>query len=140
MYWIGLKVQQYETWPNFGWVLPTHQSKLYNYSYSHWGVWRPGSHKEPNNIFPPEHCAVANRSEAYDGAFGWADMQCNIAVPYICECPCELPSLHAIVWLDLSTPMYARESVPVMILACITRGWLSHREPLLLYSARLDIH
>ena len=89
MYWIGLKVQQYETWPTFGWVMPTHQAKLYNYSYSHWGVWRPGSHKEPNNIFPPEHCAVANGTQAYDGAFGWADMQCNNAAPFICECPCE---------------------------------------------------
>jgi hypothetical protein len=31
--------------------------------YSQWGVYNPGQHLEPNNIFYPENCAGANHSQ-----------------------------------------------------------------------------
>jgi hypothetical protein len=40
---------------------------------------------EPNNIFGAEDCAAANSSQAYGGAWGWADAQCNISLPLICR-------------------------------------------------------
>jgi hypothetical protein len=35
--------------------------------------------------FPPENCAAANYSEAYEGAWGWADSQCGVKLPYMCK-------------------------------------------------------
>jgi hypothetical protein len=46
---------------------------------------RPGTHREPNNIFGGEFCAGANATEAFMGLWGWADANCDLRFPYICE-------------------------------------------------------
>ena len=54
--------------------------------YQHWGVYLPGSHQEPNNVFLNETCACANATQAWpDGLYGWADAQCSLLMPFICE-------------------------------------------------------
>jgi hypothetical protein len=32
-------------------------------TYTHWGVLKPDNIPEPNNLYPPEGCSVANYSE-----------------------------------------------------------------------------
>ncbi len=84
-YWIGLRVGPFDKWPTFSW-LSTGVS-LNKTGYDHWGMFKPGTHVEPNNVFVPENCAGANVTEAYDGAWGWADNNCNFVAPFICEVP-----------------------------------------------------
>jgi hypothetical protein len=55
---------------------------------------RPGTHREPNNIFGREMCAGANATEAYEGLWGWADANCDLPMPYICELEGRRPSRH----------------------------------------------
>jgi hypothetical protein len=84
-YWIGARVAFLDVWPTFTWLTgrPVNGS-----SYVHWGyLYRPGSHPEPNNVFPPEDCAGANASVAWGGAWGWADARCTLRAPFICELP-----------------------------------------------------
>lgn len=50
---------------------------------------RPGTHREPNNVFGGEFCAGANATEAFEGLWGWADANCDLAFPFICEGPGE---------------------------------------------------
>jgi hypothetical protein len=83
-YWIGLRVSPYEQWPNFQWP---NSVALDDSEYSHWGTFMPGSHREPNNIYPPENCAGGNYSESYDDLYGWADAGCFLSFPFICENP-----------------------------------------------------
>lgn len=59
--------------------------------YSRWGTYMPGSHQEPNNIFPAEDCAGANATQAFGGTWGWADINCYRTAPYICEVPFPSP-------------------------------------------------
>ena len=41
---------------------------------------------EPNNIYPPEYCVVANYSMTYEELWGWADTNCTAAqYPYMCK-------------------------------------------------------
>ena len=109
LYWMGLRVSPYLEWPAFVW--PNGMS-LDDLDYEHWGTFLPGSHREPNNIFPPEHCACANQTESFEGAFGWADVQCNTLMPYICEIPCECrrssppgPSLRQLLHAPPAQPL-----------------------------------
>jgi hypothetical protein len=84
-YWIGARVSFLDVWPTFTWLTG---KALDNSSYLHWGVYyKPGSHPEPNNIFPPEDCAGANGTAAWGGAFGWTDVRCTLTAPFICEVP-----------------------------------------------------
>jgi hypothetical protein len=46
---------------------------------------RPGTHREPNNISGREMCGGANATQAYEGLWGWADANCDLPMPYICE-------------------------------------------------------
>ncbi len=81
-YWMGLAVAPYSSWPKFVWLSSESPDDT---RYSHWGVFMPGQHKEPNNIFREEYCAGANRSEVYGGAFGWSDENCARPSIFICE-------------------------------------------------------
>ena len=38
---------------------------------------QPGPINEPNNRFGNELCAVANATQAYGNAWGWADTKCS---------------------------------------------------------------
>ncbi len=52
--------------------------------YQHWGA--PGTKAaEPNNRVPPELCVVANASQTYSDAWGWADTSCGGTFPFICK-------------------------------------------------------
>ena len=81
-YWMGLAVAPYSSWPKFVWVSSESPDDT---RYSHWGVFMPGQHQEPNNIFREEYCAGANRSEAYGGVFGWSDENCARPSIFMCE-------------------------------------------------------
>jgi hypothetical protein len=87
-YWIGLAVKKFDFWPAFSW---SSGSPLGARAYSHWGRYGPGQHPEPNNVFPPEDCAVANYTQAYDGTWGWSDEDCEMEAPFMCEVPLPTP-------------------------------------------------
>ncbi len=36
-------------------------------------------------MFPPEECAVANYTETFKKAWGWADVRCNDKFVYMCK-------------------------------------------------------
>jgi hypothetical protein len=40
---------------------------------------------EPNNVIAPEFCVVANYSQAFDGAWGWSDQNCEDRYIAICK-------------------------------------------------------
>ncbi len=54
-------------------------------AYAHWGYYMPQNVLEPNNLTALENCAVANASQAYGGAWGWADTRCGASLPYMCR-------------------------------------------------------
>ncbi len=54
-------------------------------AYKHWGMYQPINSPEPNNLNPPEDCVVGNVTEAFSGAWGWADVNCDLELPYICR-------------------------------------------------------
>ncbi len=63
--------------------------------YNHWGTLMPQNIIEPNNIFPPEYCGVANYSQIEDGLWGWADTNCTaVQYPYMCKTLRESAALH----------------------------------------------
>jgi hypothetical protein len=82
-YWMGLYVAPYTDWPQFVWLngLPGPN----NFTYNHWGTYKPGTHLEPNNVFPPELCSGGNATESFGGAYGWGDENCERMFPFICE-------------------------------------------------------
>jgi hypothetical protein len=47
--------------------------------YAHWGGG------EPDNATGSEVCAVASFTQAYGGAWGWADAGCNQGLPFMCR-------------------------------------------------------
>ncbi len=57
--------------------------------YDHWGYYMPQNIIEPNDFNPHEHCVGANYTEAWDGAWGWADAQCSQTFPALCMAACE---------------------------------------------------
>ena len=80
-YWLGLKVTAR---PSFGWLDPV-APPLDTDAYQHWGQL-DGMQVEPNNReLPPEDCVVANVSQAYGGAWGWADVNCGFSFISICK-------------------------------------------------------
>jgi hypothetical protein len=54
-------------------------------AYKHWGMYQPNNSPEPNNLDAPEDCVAGNFSEAFNGAWGWADVNCDLELPYICR-------------------------------------------------------
>jgi hypothetical protein len=92
-YWFGLTKSSSNA-PNFTWYDPyvVFQQSSGN-TYSHWGtfVGPSGTAPEPNNLRPPELCAVANYTEEYDGAWGWADTRCSTNFTFICKIIREQP-------------------------------------------------
>jgi hypothetical protein len=73
---------------NFTWFDPYVVYERGNASeWLHWGtfVGADGNASEPNNFRPPELCAVANWTEAYDGAWGWADTRCSNNFTFMCK-------------------------------------------------------
>ena len=80
-YWLGLKVEP-AAWPRFQWIsnsipVPGPQT------YEHWGLSE--SYREPDNRGGNEYCGVANYSQAYSNAWGWADSNCTMTLPFICR-------------------------------------------------------
>jgi hypothetical protein len=55
-------------------------------AYDHWGTFISPtvSNKEPNE--PLALCAIANASQEYEGAWGWADTSCASTYPVMCKC------------------------------------------------------
>jgi hypothetical protein len=47
--------------------------------------------QEPNNVKPPEYCAAANWTEAFNNSWGWADTRCTFSMTYICKVIREWP-------------------------------------------------
>ena len=55
--------------------------------YLHWGRFREGNFlsQEPNNLTRAEFCGLGNASQAFGNAWGWADANCSMLAPFICE-------------------------------------------------------
>jgi hypothetical protein len=46
----------------------------------------PQGLQEPNNFErKPELCAAANASQTYSMAWGWADQNCGVKMPFMCK-------------------------------------------------------
>jgi hypothetical protein len=92
-YWMGLRVDNDALyWPFFSWAVNgSGGAVLTSRSYTHWGTDRGGAGREPNNVCPPEDCAGANYTQAYDGAWGWSDAACDQQFPSLCEVPLQRP-------------------------------------------------
>jgi hypothetical protein len=82
LYWIGYKAS---LWPFFKPLVKTSST------YTHWGTLMPQNKKEPNQFTGPELCAVANASQAYTLAWGWADTSCSRRAPVLCKSPADPP-------------------------------------------------
>jgi hypothetical protein len=80
-YWIGLRQRAGNRW-NFTDITITSPSFR---TYSHWGTNVPSNTSEPNNYFGNERCGVANATEEFDGAWGWADHSCNQTFVHVCR-------------------------------------------------------
>lgn len=80
-YWLGLNAS---TAQKFGWLEPG-QAAPSPQTYAHWGRNLPSGPAEPNNLLRNELCGVANFSQSYMKAAGWADVRCNITAPAICR-------------------------------------------------------
>ncbi len=48
---------------------------------------RPGAMPEPNSLSPNENCVVANATQGYDVAWGWADQNCATQFAAMCKIP-----------------------------------------------------
>ena len=81
-YWMGLATPSLKP-PAFNWA--DQLSGMLNWT--HWGVLSLGEENvtEPNNFFGQESCGAANGTQAYDGAWGWMDVNCNIRMPFMCR-------------------------------------------------------
>jgi hypothetical protein len=80
-YWIGLKSSA-ASWPRFQWASSSIAAPG-PMSYDHWGLG--DSWQEPDNRGGGEYCGAANYTQAYSNAWGWADENCSVALPYICR-------------------------------------------------------
>jgi hypothetical protein len=79
-YWTGLRQRPANKWNFTDTTIPTPSFR----TYSHWGDGG-GNNTEPNNMFGDERCGVANVTQAFDGAWGWADWKCNATFVHICR-------------------------------------------------------
>jgi hypothetical protein len=80
-YWVGLRSSA-STWPRFQWAssnIPP-PSPL---TYEHWGLSE--SVREPDNLAGNEYCGAANYTQVYSNAWGWADFNCSVAMPFVCR-------------------------------------------------------
>lgn len=84
-YWMGYRAQ---AWGKF---LPLDKT-LKNLTYSHYGMMNvtfPGGATgllpEPNGKARGEMCLMANMTQAFGGAFGWADANCNDKQIFMCR-------------------------------------------------------
>jgi hypothetical protein len=83
-YWIGLSTESTRSWPRFQWLDGTPGPD--NMTYLHWGTMSPQGLQEPNNFErKPELCAAANASQTYSMAWGWADQNCGVKMPFMCK-------------------------------------------------------
>lgn len=84
-------------WSRFNWT-EAGSAPITFTSYQHWGRYREGSlvSQEPNNRTRAEFCGVANASQTYQKAWGWADANCTLQAPFICKvCACcSVAALH----------------------------------------------
>lgn len=81
-YWTGLTAT---TWPQFGWTDRSLPALSEGDAYRHWGVYQPGRLAEPNNMLGSELCGLANATQGYNSAWGWADAQCSEPHIFICK-------------------------------------------------------
>jgi hypothetical protein len=83
-------------WSRFNWT-EAGSAPITFTSYQHWGRYREGSlvSQEPNNRTRAEFCGVANASQTYQKAWGWADANCTLQAPFICKV-CALGSVAAV--------------------------------------------
>ncbi len=84
-YWVGL-VSNNATWPKFNWTDKSVKPPS-GVTYIHWG--RTDGVPEPTNYTGFETCGVANATQTYQQAWGWADAQCNTRNIFICKVQCE---------------------------------------------------
>jgi hypothetical protein len=84
-YWMGLRKPSSND--PFAWFDPYAPPLTNTSAYRHWGEFVSSgvNNSEPNNLRPPENCAAANWTEAYDGSWGWADTRCTFNFTYICK-------------------------------------------------------
>jgi hypothetical protein len=68
----------------FGWFDGTSPESS---GYSGWGTYVEGrvATEEPNNKPSPQDCGVANLTQAIAGLYGWADADCAMQYPFVCE-------------------------------------------------------
>jgi hypothetical protein len=83
-YWMGYRA---EVWPKFIGLDKT----IKNNTYSHYGslnmTTKTGSYlaPEPNGKTAGEMCLLANQTQAYGSAFGWADANCQSQHIFMCR-------------------------------------------------------
>ena len=81
-YWAGMTTNKLAPDADFKMLDP--YAKPGKVPYKHWGVMQPGNVPEPNNRLGGESCAVANMSQSYANAWGWADAKCGDRYASIC--------------------------------------------------------
>jgi hypothetical protein len=95
-YWMGYSAK---TWPKF---LPLDKTVPFDSpagNYTYWGYFNNSAAPvEPDGgVYGRQLCVAANYTEAYSDystgngslAFGWADNNCSLALPYMCRINCE---------------------------------------------------
>ncbi len=87
-YWLGmyLPYQDPRPWPDFKWI--DGYPDPFPPSYVHWGRMSLGGGRylaEPNYRVPPEYCSTANGSQAFYGAWGWSDENCDDLYAFMCK-------------------------------------------------------
>ena len=98
-YWMGLNTTM---WPLFYWVDPLVPQTDSPKAYVNWALG------EPNNMNAPEFCGSGDLTRTRMGAAGWADMNCQNGLVYICKIPLlDLASLVA------AAPTYTTNSTGI---------------------------
>jgi hypothetical protein len=70
--------------------------------YKHWGMYHPLNSRDSNGQAPAQECGIASGSEAFKGAWGWADVRCGSKYIYMCRkiracrCPAGVPAWLAV--------------------------------------------
>jgi hypothetical protein len=80
-YWMGLRQPAPGRWNFTDTTIPSPSFR----TYSHWGTNVPSNVSEPNNYRNDERCGVANFTESFEGAWGWADYSCNETFISVCR-------------------------------------------------------
>jgi hypothetical protein len=81
VYWMGLRQPVPGRWNFTDTTIPSPSFR----TYSHWGTNVPENVSEPNNYRKDERCGVANVTEEFEGAWGWADYSCNETFAHVCR-------------------------------------------------------